>query len=65
MLRIPPLLTKGQRVYSVYGKSVCLSVQPDGQGSNTRLYKIDLPDEDYVSRKLTPIEAESFSDAAR
>lgn len=50
--------SQGQRVYSVYGKSVCLSAQPGGQGGSTGLYRIDLPDGDYVIRKLTPIEAE-------
>ena len=50
--------SQGQRVYSVYGKSVCLSAQPGGQGGGTGLYKIELPDGDYVIRKLTPIEAE-------
>lgn len=50
--------SQGQRVYSVYGKSVCLSAQPGGQGGGMGLYKIELPDGDYVIRKLTPIEAE-------
>lgn len=50
--------SQGQRVYSVYGKSVCLSAHPGGQGGSTGLYRIDLPDGDYVIRKLTPIEAE-------
>lgn len=50
--------SQGHRVYSVYGKSVCLSAQPGGQGGSTGLYRIDLPDGDYVIRKLTPIEAE-------
>lgn len=50
--------SQGQRVYSVYGKSVCLSAQPGGQGGSTGLYRIDLPDGAYVIRKLTPIEAE-------
>lgn len=50
--------SQGQRVYSVYGKSICLSALTGGQGGGTGLYKIDLPDGDYVIRKLTPIEAE-------
>ena len=50
--------SQGQRVYSVYGKSVCLSAQPGGQGGSTGLYRIDLPDGAYVIRKLTPIDAE-------
>ena len=42
----------------VIGKSVTLSANGGGQGAKTGLYKIDLPDGDYVIRKLTPIEAE-------
>ena len=49
---------QGQRIYSVCGKSVTLSANGDGQGAKTGLYKIDLPDGDYIIRKLTPIEAE-------
>ncbi|MCM1506378.1 MAG: DNA cytosine methyltransferase [Ruminococcus flavefaciens] len=49
---------QSQRIYSVYGKSVTLSANGGGQGGKTGLYKIDLPDGDYVIRKLTPIEAE-------
>ena len=49
---------QGQRIYSVYGKSVTLSANGGGQGAKTGLYKIDLPDGDYVIRKLSPIEAE-------
>ena len=49
---------QGQRIYSVYGKSVTLSANGGGQGAKTGLYKIDLPDGDYIIRKLTPIEAE-------
>lgn len=49
---------QGRRIYSVYGKSVTLSGNGGGQGANTGLYKIDLPDGDYVVRKLTPVEAE-------
>lgn len=50
--------SQGQRVYSIYGKSITLSSSSGGQGSCTGLYKINLPDGDYVIRKLTPIEAE-------
>lgn len=46
------------RVYSVYGKSVCLKANGGGNGAKTGLYKIDLPDGDYIIRKLYPIEAE-------
>ena len=49
---------QGQRIYSVVGKSVTLSANGGGQGAKTGLYKIDLPDGDYVIRKLTPVEAE-------
>lgn len=49
---------QGQRIYSVYGKSVTLSANGGGQGAKTGLYKIDLPDGDYLIRKLTPVEAE-------
>ena len=49
---------QGQRIYSVCGKSVTLSANGGGQGGKTGLYKIDLPDGDYIIRKLTPVEAE-------
>lgn len=49
---------QGNRVYSVRGKSVCLSANGGGKGSKTGLYKIDLPDGDYYVRKLTPLECE-------
>lgn len=49
---------QGQRIYSISGKSVTLSANGGGQGAKTGLYKIDLPDGDYIIRKLTPIEAE-------
>lgn len=49
---------QGQRIYSVRGKSVTLSANGGGQGAKTGLYKIDLPDGDYIIRKLTPLEAE-------
>lgn len=43
---------QGQRIYSVVGKSVILSANGGGQGAKTGLYKIDLPDGDYIIRKL-------------
>lgn len=51
-------LGKGQanRIYSVRGKSVCLSANGGGGGAKTGLYKVDLPDGDYIVRKLTPRE---------
>ena len=49
---------QAQRVYSVRGKSVTFNANGGGQGGKTGLYKIDLPDGDYVIRKLTPIECE-------
>lgn len=49
---------QANRIYSVRGKSVCLQSQAGGGGAKTGLYKIDLPDGDYIIRKLTPVEAE-------
>ena len=49
---------QGQRIYSVRGKSVTMTANGGGMGAKTGLYKIDLPDGDYVIRKLTPVEAE-------
>lgn len=49
---------QGERIYSVHGKSVTLSANGGGGGAKTGLYKIDLPDGDYIIRKLTPVEAE-------
>lgn len=49
---------QANRVYSINGKSVCLQSQAGGGGAKTGLYKIDLPDGDYIIRKLTPVEAE-------
>lgn len=49
---------QGQRIYSVRGKSVSLSANGGGPGAKTGLYKIDLPDGEYLIRKLTPIECE-------
>ncbi len=50
--------SQGHRVYSVYGKSVTISASGGGQGGTTGLYKIDLPDGNYIIRKLSPIECE-------
>lgn len=49
---------QGQRIYSVHGKSVTMTANGGGMGAKTGLYKIDLPDGDYIVRKLTPVEAE-------
>ena len=49
---------QGNRIYSVEGKSVCLSANSGGIGAKTGLYRIDLPDGDYVVRKLSPVECE-------
>ena len=46
------------RIYSVRGKSVCLGANGGGGGAKTGLYKVDLPDGDYIIRKLTPVECE-------
>lgn len=53
-----PGVGKGQanRIYSVRGKSICLSANGGGGGAKTGLYKVDLPDGDYIIRKLTPRE---------
>lgn len=59
-VRIGDIGGSGQahRVYSVHGKSIALSTGQGGQGSGTGLYKIDLPDGNYIIRKLTPVECE-------
>ena len=49
---------QGNRVYSIQGKSVSFMAQGGGRGGKVGLYKVDLPDGDYVIRKLTPLEAE-------
>lgn len=47
---------QGQRIYSVRGKSICLS---SAQGGGNQVWvKIDLPDGEYLVRKLTPVECE-------
>lgn len=48
--------SQGSRIYSVRGKSVSLNANGGGGGAKTGLYKIDLPDGDYIVRKLTPKE---------
>lgn len=50
--------SQGQRVYSIKGKSVSLSSEGGGIGATTGLYKMDLPDGEYIIRKLTPVECE-------
>lgn len=47
---------QANRIYSVRGKSVRLNANGGGGGAKTGLYKIDLPDGDYIVRKLTPRE---------
>lgn len=49
---------QGNRIYSIRGKSVTLSSNGGGRGAKTGMYKIDLPDSDYIIRKLTTIECE-------
>ena len=49
---------QANRIYSINGKSVCLNANDGGGGAKTGLYKIDLPNGDYIIRKLTPIECE-------
>ena len=49
---------QANRIYSVRGKSVCLNANGGGGGAKTGLYKVDLPDGDYIIRKLTPLECE-------
>ena len=50
--------SQGNRIYSVRGKSVSLNANGGGGGAKTGLYKVDLPDGDYIIRKLTPVECE-------
>lgn len=49
---------QGERIYSIAGKSICLSASSGGHGGKTGLYKVDLPDGEYYVRKLTPTECE-------
>lgn len=39
---------QGNRIYSIQGKTVCLSANGGGRGAKTGLYKIDLPDGNYI-----------------
>ena len=50
--------SQGNHVYTVKGKSVSLNANGGGLGAKTGLYKVDLPDGDYIIRKLTPVECE-------
>ena len=50
--------TQANRVYSVHNKSVTLKANDGGGSAKTGLYKIDLPDGEYLIRKLTPLECE-------
>jgi DNA (cytosine-5)-methyltransferase 3A len=49
---------QGNRIYSVHGKVVSIMANGGGRGGKTGLYKVDLPDGDYIVRKLTVREAE-------
>ena len=49
---------QANRVYSVHNKSVTLKANGGGGGAKIGLSKIDLPDGEYLIRKLTPIECE-------
>jgi len=49
---------QGNRIYSVHGKTISMTANGGGRGGKVGLYKIDLPDGDYIVRKLTPVEAE-------
>lgn len=49
---------QANRIYSVKGKSICIIANSGGGGGKTGLYKVDLPDGDYIVRKLTPLECE-------
>jgi len=48
----------GNRIYSVHGKTVSLMAHGGGGGAKTGMYKLALPDGNYLIRKLTPTEAE-------
>ncbi len=50
--------SREHRVYSVHGKFVSICASGGGQGAVMGLYKIDLPDGDYLIRKLSPVECE-------
>lgn len=46
------------QVYRVKGKTVAINANGGDGGAKTGLYKIDLPDGEYLIRKLTPLECE-------
>lgn len=48
---------QGQRIYSIYGKSVNLTANGGGQGAKTGLYLVEYKGKKIV-RKLTPLECE-------
>ena len=50
--------TQGHRVYSVQEKSVTLSERSGCQGGQTGLYKANLPNGNYIIRKLSLVECE-------
>ena len=49
---------QANRVYSVHNKHVTLKANGGRGDAKTGLYKIDLPDGEYLIRKLTPLECE-------
>jgi DNA (cytosine-5)-methyltransferase 3A len=49
---------QGNRIYSVHGKTIALMANGGGRGGKVGLYKVDLPDGDYIVRKLSTVEAE-------
>lgn len=49
---------QSSRVYSLDGKSVSISANGGGMGAKTGLYLIPNENEEYIIRKLTPIECE-------
>lgn len=50
--------SQANRIYSVNGKTVTLKSNGGGGGVNTGLYKVNLPNGDYIIRKLYPLECE-------
>lgn len=50
--------SQNTKIYSVKGKAITLMAKGGGMGGCTGSYKIDLPDGDYIIRKLTPLECE-------
>lgn len=49
---------QGQRIYDIQGKPVALSALGGGWGAKTGLYAYLKDSDDYVVRKLTPVECE-------